>query len=643
MNLISVDGISKRIGDRTLFHDFSFGLDQGDRVGLIGVNGSGKSTLLRLLTGSELPDSGQVTVRRGVRRALLKQTPEADPEQTVLEHVFSGDNPLTKLLGRYELACAREAAGQGDRALLDSLSEQLDESGAWEYEHSIKAMLHRLGIENLESKMGTMSGGMLKKTSLAQVLIDQPDVLFLDEPTNHLDIETVAWLEEELTRSRSTVVLVTHDRYFLENVVNRIFEIEDGEVRRYPGNYSVYLERKAEEDEQKRRISQKAKSILRGELEWLSRQPQARGTKSKSRIERVGEIQKRVLTFDKENFEFSATGRSLGKKVLSVQNADAMRGDRLIFSDFTHHFKRGERIGVVGPNGAGKTTLLDLLAGNLEPSAGKVSPGVNTQVAIFTQTDRELPKDRRVLQFVKESIGHTATFGKENVRVETSQLLEMFRLNPALQVGQLSGGERRRLQMVALLAQQPNFLILDEPSNDLDTATLSLLEEFLLDFPGCLVVASHDRWFMDRLTDLLFIVSGDGEIRKFPGNFSEYLEYRRMQAAEAKSAASTSAGRGSSNTASVRGDTPSGAGAEAGGGRTYKKLGYKEVRTLKELGTELPRLEKRRAELQSLLSGGESDYKQLEAWSTELTSLESDLARKEEIWLELSERHEAAQ
>ena len=641
MNILSAENLGKRAGDRTLFHNLSFGLENGEKVGLIGVNGSGKTTLLRVLAGQEQPDTGQVVVGRGIRRAYLPQAPEAVTGLTVLQHVFSGEGPRVAVLRRYEEACALQAEGRDNQAELDSLSAELDARDAWGFEHSIRAMLHRFGITDLLRPMDQLSGGMVKKTSLSQVLIDEAEILFLDEPTNHLDIETVAWLEEQMRASSSAMVVITHDRYFLENVVDRIYEIEDGEVRKYPGNYSAYLERKADEEEDRARETQKAKSLLRKELEWLGRQPKARGTKSKSRVDRVAEVEKRIHVMQTSSFEFSSQGRPLGKKVLSVVGLTAAYGERVLFSDFTHHFRRGERIGVVGPNGAGKTTLLELFVGLQEPAAGKVTPGVNTQMALFSQTDAELPADRRILQYVRESVGHTAAFGADNVRIDTGLLLEMFRLNPAQQIGRLSGGERRRLQLVALLAGQPNFLVLDEPSNDLDTSTLSILEEFLLSFPGCLVTASHDRWFMDRVTDLLFVIDGGGQISKFPGTFSEYIEYR---AAEAKAAAAATGsgqrtgGKGKA-VAAVIAEADSKGGQATSRDRT-KKLSFNETREYAGLEGEISRLEARRSELAGMLQSGESDFRKLEEWGTELTRSEELLKERTERWLELSERSE---
>ena len=638
MNILSAENLGKRVADKDLFSRLPFGLENGEKVGLIGINGSGKTTLLRILAGVDQPDTGQVVVGRGIRRAYLPQQPQADPTHTVLEHLFSGDGPRVAVLRSYEEASARQAEGADNQALLDTLSEELDAHDAWGFEHSIRAMLHRFGITDLQKCMGELSGGMVKKTTLSQVLIDEADILFLDEPTNHLDIETVAWLEEEMRASSAAMVVVTHDRYFLENVVHKIYELESGEIRKYPGNYSAYLTRKAEEEEERARETQKAKGLLRKELEWLSRQPKARGTKSKSRIDRVAEVQKRIHVMKTSSFEFSAQGRPLGKKILSVVGVTAAYGERVLFSDFTHHFRRGERIGVVGSNGVGKTTLLELLVGQQEPTEGKITPGVNTQMALFSQTDSELPADRRILQYVRESVGHTAAVGTENVRIETGLLLEMFRLNPAQLIGRLSGGERRRLQLVTLLAGQPNFLVLDEPSNDLDTSTLSILEDFLLSFPGCLVTASHDRWFMDRIIDLLFVIDGRGQIRKFPGSFSEYLEFKgiedRAEADEAKrGAVPGKPGETGDPTKTAAGN---GDGAVGRG----KKLTFKEAREYAGLEGEISQLEARRAELAGLLHSGESDYRKLQDWGSELSSTEELLRSKTERWLMLSDRVE---
>ncbi|MEQ9364080.1 MAG: ABC-F family ATP-binding cassette domain-containing protein, partial [Leptospirales bacterium] len=634
MNLVSVDSISKTQGDKSLFENISFGIDAGDRIGLVGVNGSGKSTLMNLVAGLDTVDGGRISNRKNLRIGLLRQLPPAEMDHSIREHIFASDSPLIRLIHDYEQACDElEASAAGDaneqqraQDRLDRLSVRMQDEDAYTYEAEIQSILRELGIVDLNRKMRELSGGMLKKVALAQTLIDDADLLLLDEPTNHLDIDSILWLESYLAGTKKAVFMVTHDRYFLENITDRIFELDPPDIFQYRGNYGTYLEKRAEREEQARQSEAKARNFLRKEVEWLRRMPKARGTKQKARIDRIHEVQNRKQLQQDPAFSFSVSGRRLGNKILEVRDiaksfprpddagkspsgtAAAPDDGRLkLFQDFTYFFKPGERIGIVGPNGAGKSSFLNVLTGALAPDSGEVIVGANTEFGYFDQNTMDMPGDRRVLEFIRKEAGEILKLGdkKNVVEMPATKVLEYFRFDGRLQhavIGKLSGGERRRLYMVYVLMKNPNFLILDEPTNDLDVQTLSLLEDFLQDYTGCLLVVSHDRYFMDRVVDQLFLFGAAatgapaaGGIEVFPGSYADYLEYREAQ----KAAPSPGAGEGDAKSANAQAGAP-----DATKSKKKKRLSFKEKREYSELEKEIEGLENEKAALEEQLAAG---------------------------------------
>ncbi len=634
-NILSADRISKSHGDRNLFTELTFGIDAGDKIGLIGPNGAGKSTLFRGLAGREPLDDGRLALRRGTRIAYLEQLPEYNPDDDLRTHIYKSESELVRLIHAYESAAERASRHQQDApalAELDRLTNAMHEHDAWTYEAEIKSILSELGLDDLSVTMSSLSGGMLKKVALAHTLIEDADLLFLDEPTNHLDVESIVWLEKYLRETKKAVFLITHDRYFLERITNRIFELEPPELHRYEGNYETYLTKKAERDEQFERSEAKARNFLRTELEWLRRQPKARGTKQKARIDRIDVVQNRKQRSQAEAAEFRVAGRRQGKKILEVENIgksfpDADGNTRTLFENFSHVFGPGERIGVVGPNGSGKSTFLKILTGKLKPDAGNIDTGTNTHFGYFDQQSDlfAAPADgeRRLIEFVKREAGEFISTA-DGDRIDAARLLERFGFDGRLQHGflkNLSGGERRRLHLVFVLLGNPNFLILDEPTNDLDIQTLSRLEDFLGGFAGCVLVVSHDRYFMDRIADRLFAFTKDGLVQ-YTGSYSDYLAEQESTSREQNSVPVTE---------QEKPQTP----AKAPGKK--RRLSNKERREYDSLQAEIEKLEAERSELETLLGSGESDHTKLAAWGDRHTELGALIEEKYARWSELEE------
>src|SRR5215510_13269575 len=550
MNILSLENVSKTYGVKPLFESISFGLDESDKVGVIGANGSGKSTLLRIIAGEESPDAGRVVVANEKIVAYLSQNPSHDPDQTVIEAVFTGGNEALRqkleLVREYEEVCEKlTEQGGSDEKLMNrvaDLTRRLETSGAWRLETEAKNILARLGVSDLRARMGAMSGGMRKRVALAHSLIIEPDLLMLDEPTNHLDAETVEWLERYLAEFKGALLLVTHDRYFLDRITNRMLEIDRGRAQTFAGNYGHYLERKEEQDERQAVEAQRLKQMARRELEWLRRGPKARTTKAKARIDRANELiqQSRQAASEiagKRSLDIAFESSRLGGKILGLRGVGKSYDGRAIISDFTYQFKRGDRIGVIGPNGAGKTTLLEIIARRIEPDAGEVEAGKTLVIGYYDQENREFDESQRLIDYIKDVAERIRTV--DGAWITASQMLDRFLFPPAMQyqpIATLSGGERRRLYLLRILMGAPNLLLLDEITNDLDIATLSALEDYLETFPGCLVVVSHDRYFLDRTVDYIFRFEGAGKIREYPGDYSAFIEIRDRENAEKASA-----------------------------------------------------------------------------------------------------------
>ena len=634
MSLISLVGAAKDFGIRTLFADLTLHIGDRDRLGLIGPNGAGKSTLLKVLAGVEPLGSGERRCSPRLRIELVGQESAVQPGLTVLEQVLAGCGEKRELLLRFNALSEAVAANPNDGTLLSALgqlSERMDESEAWGLEQQCQEVLQRLGISDLQRPVEALSGGYRKRVSLAAALVACPDVLLLDEPTNHLDAAAVEWLQSWLDRYPGAVVLVTHDRYVLDRVTNRMVEVERGEARSYAGNYSTYLQRKAEQDAADAAAAASFKSVLRRELAWLRQGPKARSTKQKARLQRIEAMREAPTRQARKQLEMTSVSRRIGKIAIEAEQirvtADGTPDGTVLLEDFTYSFSPEDRVGIIGPNGSGKSTLLDLIAGRRQPSSGQLRLGDTVHLGYLDQHTEALSSgkglERKVIDFVEEAASRIDLGGEQ---LSASQLLERFLFPPAQQhspLSKLSGGERRRLTLCRLLIQAPNVLLLDEPTNDLDVQTLSVLEDLLDDFRGCVVVVSHDRYFLDRTVDRLFCFE-QGRLERFDGNYSAFLDRQREQERLA-----------SQEERSTPSRRPEAQGAAAKADQGPRRRSFKESRELEALDRELPELEQRKAALESALSTAGSD--DLTRLSEELAAVHQQLEQTEERWLELSE------
>ncbi|QSE97312.1 ABC-F family ATP-binding cassette domain-containing protein [Fulvivirga lutea] len=619
MNYLSVDSISKSFGERVLFENVTFGIGQGQKVALVGVNGSGKTTLLKILAGVDVPDKGEVVVNNEVSIAYLEQQPEFETDH-VIEAVLSGNKELAKLIEEYEYHLSKAESDPKSMERLTELMSKMDEADAWTFESQIKEILGKLGIEDLSQNISSMSGGQKKRVGLAKALMEKPDLVILDEPTNHLDLEAIEWLEKYLASSQMAIVMVTHDRYFLENVTNEIIELDNQQVYSYSGNYSYFLDKKAERETIAQSEKEKARNLYKTELEWIRRQPKARGTKAKYRIDAFEDTKKKAhVNLSKSEVNLDIEQRRQGGKVLELEHLNKSFGDKKLINDFSYTFKKGDRIGIIGHNGSGKSTFLKIITGKLAADSGKVDKGQSTVFGYYEQAEPNFKSGMKVIEVVQE-VAEFISIGKEEV--SASRLLTQFNFAPKAQydyVDNLSGGEKRRLQLLKVLMGRPNFLILDEPTNDLDLITLRTLEEFLHQFQGCLVIVSHDRYFMDRLVQHLFVFEEGKAIKDFPGNYSVYRESKAVERKENK----PDVIENKDKTEKVKDAT--------------RKLTYNEKREFEQLESEIEKLNEKIAEMEQLLISGETDHAKLISWGEELDKAKSDLDAKELRWLELSE------
>jgi ATP-binding cassette subfamily F protein uup len=626
MVFLQAEGLSKSFGTRVLFTDITFTIAEGQKIALVARNGEGKSTLLKILIGQEIADTGKVTLNKNTRTVYLPQEPSLISGKTILENVFTGGGSMAVAVAEYEKAMEEHAHAdnpQTTRALQDATSK-MDALEAWDYELKIRQILSRLGITNLEQKVDTLSGGQKKRVALARVLIEEPELLILDEPTNHLDVDMIEWLEEYLSRSRMALLLVTHDRYFLDSVSNEILEMEGGKLFRYTGNYASYLEKKAEREQSETATRESARNLLRKELEWMRKQPRARGTKAKYRVNAFYDLQDKAAgPAAQAGIEVNVGMQRLGKKIISFEHVKKSFPGKEILSDFTYSFQKGERVGIVGPNGIGKTTFLDILTGRQAPDDGKIETGETVAFGYFTQQSINLPEDKRVIEVISD-IADVITTGNGS-QLSASQLLQQFGFDPPRQytpVSSLSGGEKRRLQLLTILIKNPNFLVLDEPTNDLDIVTLTTLEDFLLGFGGCLIVVSHDRFFLDKLCQHLFVFAGNGHIKDYNGSYSEYREMIKDEEKNAKFTQAPSL------------TTPAPSASPASGKR---KPSYNEKKEYETLEKEIEKLETRRAEIEGLMAAGQGSHTDFQSWAAEMELIKKTLAKKEDRWLELGE------
>ncbi len=632
MNYLSAEKLSKIYGDKTLFENISLGLDQGQKVALIGVNGCGKSSLLKILAGIDGADSGQLSYRKGIRIGYLPQEPELDPLKTVAEVVFSRDQPAIQLIKSYETLVNQTDEASQER--LAKVMAEIDALGAWDYEVKVNQILSKLHVNFLDRPISQLSGGQRKRVAMAQVLIEEPELLIFDEPTNHLDLDSIEWLEKFLSTSKQSLMLVTHDRYFLDSITNGIIELEGGRLYTYKGNYEYFLEKKAEREQQQDTDVEKANNLLRTELEWLRRSPKARGTKSKSRIDSVYALQDRANNYRQEQeLKLKVKGRRMGGKVMNVTKLYKSFGEIKILEDFSYKFQKKERIGIVGPNGVGKSTFLQLLTGEIAPDRGQIDKGTTIHFGHYEQKGLAFSPDQKIIEILQE-VAEGIDMGKGNF-LTAPQLLAHFHFPYSLHhapVSILSGGEKRRLYLLQVIMQNPNFLILDEPTNDLDLLTLRKLEDFLMDFPGCLLVVTHDRYFMDRMVDHIFVFEGEGKVKDFPGSYSQYQSWKKTASREPQAEAKQRSPKEISANRPQIADLP-----KAKSPKEKTKLSYKEQREFDRLGKEIETLESQKETLTNNLNSGETDYEQLTNWTRELEQLNKSLEEKEDRWLELSE------
>lgn len=620
--LLQIDSLTKSFGDLLLYHDISFGIAEGDKIGLIAPNGSGKTTLLNIIAGKESYDSGRVVFRNDIRFAYLDQSPSYDPNLTVLEACFSDDNETVRLIARYE-----EMMAGGSQDGLDELLLQMDLHKAWDYEQRIKQVLSQLRITNLHQKMGELSGGQVKRVALANVLISEPELLILDEPTNHLDLEMTEWLEEYLNRSRMSLLMITHDRYFLDRICTLILEIDQTQLFSYKGNFSYYLEKREERLSAQQSESDRARNLLRKELDWMRRQPQARGTKSKSRIDAFYKLEEKAQQRStSEGIRLAAKGSYIGKKIFEAKHVSKRFDNVVITHNFNYIFSRYEKMGIVGNNGTGKSTFVKMLLDEVKPDSGNFEIGETVRFGYYSQEGLQFNEQMKVLDVV-QAIAEVIDLGNGQ-QLTASQFLQHFLFPPEKQhnyVYKLSGGERRRLYLCTVLITNPNFLVLDEPTNDLDILTLNILEEYLQAFSGCLIVISHDRFFMDKVTDHLLVFHGNGVIQDFPGNYTQFREWKQNK--EQEEAQKEKATRAESAPQPQRTKT-----------EDKNKLTYKEKKEFEGLETEIEQLESEKNEITNLLSSGNLNNEELLEKSTRISHLMELIDEKTMRWLELSEK-----
>lgn len=613
MSILSTEQVSHSYNDKWLFTDLHFALQKGDRVALVGINGTGKSTLLKILAETVIPNKGRVVKEKGLRVGYLPQDPDFSDLKTINDFIYSAENEQQQLIKEYEEMIDNQDVNSKK---FQDLTDKLTALNAWEYENNIKTILNRFQIKNFNQKIESLSGGQKKRLALAKLLIDEPDIYILDEPTNHLDIETIEWLEKLLTTGSKTVLLVSHDRYFLDNICTEIRELDKGSVYLYKGNYAYFLEKKAEREANDILAADKARNLWRKELDWMRRQPQARGTKAKARIESFYDLEERSKgPRQKDQVELSVKVSRQGNKILELEEVGFAVADKTIINSFTYTFKKGDRIGLAGKNGSGKTTFLNLITGALSPTQGKIDVGETTKYGYYKQEGLQARSDERVLDVVKNIADFIEM--KNGEVITASQLLTKFLFPPEKQFGlvnKLSGGERKRLQLMRVLMANPNFLILDEPSNDLDIDTLNVLEDFLEQYPGILILVSHDRYLLDKLTDQLFIFTGDGEVVIYNGNYADFkLEQEELNKKVEKK---------------VEKPKPV--------IEKKQKLSYKEQREFESLETEIAELEEQITELTTTLSNT-TDHVELQKIAEEIEKHKKSLDAKSERWLTLAE------
>lgn len=618
---LQIENLTKSFGDRLLFGDVTFGVFEGDKIGLIAKNGSGKTTLLRIIAGEEDYDSGAVVFRNDLKVAFLHQMPEFDLNLMVIDVCLSGNDAITETIKEYE-----DSLATGDAVLMANAISRMDAVGGWDYEDRMKQVLTQLNITDFNQPVRELSGGQRKRLALAKAIISNPEFLILDEPTNHLDVEMIEWLEDYLKRSRMTLLMVTHDRYFLDCVCTKIIELDDKQIYSYDGNYDYYLSKREERINAQNAELAKVKNLLRTELEWMRCQPQARGTKAKYRIDAFYDLSERAK-FKRDDSSVSLTVNSsyIGNKIFEARNVSKKFGDRVILDNFSYVFARYEKLGIIGDNGVGKSTFIKLLQGIEQVDSGSFDIGETVKFGYYSQEGIQFDENEKVIDAVRK-IAEVVCFD-EKTRYTASQFLQLFLFSPSAQqdyIGKLSGGEKRRLYLATVLMHKPNFLILDEPTNDLDIVTLEILEDYLQKFKGCVIIVSHDRFFMDRTVDHLFVFEGNGRIKDFPGNYSEYREWKSLQKEE---------------DVAVKEKKSIQRKSQDDNRQKSKRLTFNERKEFESLSVEIESLESEKKTLEAELSSGQiSDYEQVTEKSKRISEIIGLLDEKEMRWLELSEK-----
>jgi len=620
MNLLTVENISKSYGELVLFSGISFGINKDQKIALIAKNGSGKTSILNIMAGRDAPDSGQVTTRKDIKVSFLEQEPPLDPALSVEQTIFSTDSEILRIIAAYE----RAVEDPGDEKAYQKAFEAMERHNAWDFETQYKQILFKLQLTDLNAKVATLSGGQRKRLALANVLLGKPDLLIMDEPTNHLDLEMIEWLEAYFSKENISLFMVTHDRYFLDRICNEIIELDNNQLYAYKGNYSYYLQEKDARMERESVEQHKSKLLYKKELDWMRRQPKARTTKSKSRIDDFQEIKQRALERKKEHqVELELNMERLGSKILEMHKVSKAYGEKVILNKFDYTFSKGERVGIIGKNGTGKSTFLNLLTQGEEVDGGKIVVGETVRFGYYTQKGIKIKEGQKVIDVIREFGDYIPL--KKGKQISAQQLLERFLFEGKKQydfVEKLSGGERKRLYLCTVLIQNPNFLILDEPTNDLDIVTLNVLESFLLDFPGCLIVVSHDRYFMDKIVDHLFVFQGDGEIEDFPGNYSDYRLYSGSKLAEERDNRAQAPERAEKAHWKEKAKGPS--------------LSHAQQKEFKQLERDIEKLEGEKLALQNRFADPGLQGEDIDRLSMQLKELSDLLEGKTERWFELS-------
>jgi ABC transport system ATP-binding/permease protein len=623
MNLLSAENISKSYSEKQLLNNISLGINEGDKIGLIGVNGTGKSTFLKILAGQEETDEGRVLVGNSVKIEYLSQNPSFDTEATVLQQVFKADSPVMKLIREYEEALQNPEASEK----IIKLTHSMDAMNAWTIESEAKTILTKLGIADFSAKVETLSGGQRKRIALAAALINPSDLLILDEPTNHLDNDTIDWLEQYLNKRRGSVIMITHDRYFLDRIVNEIIELDKGGLYLYKGNYSTFLEKKAEREELEAASDKKRQSLFKKELAWIRKGAKARTTKQKARIDRFETLSEQLVDTSEEKFEISVGSSRLGKKIVELEHINKAFGVKKVLEDFSYIVLRDDRVGVVGPNGSGKSTLMNIIAGIVKQDSGTVDIGETVKIGYYSQETSHMDGSMRAIEYIKEAAEYIEN--AEGYKITASQMMERFLFSGTMQwtpIAKLSGGERRRLFLLRVLMEAPNVLLLDEPTNDLDIETLTILEDYLEDFPGAVISVSHDRYFLDRMAEKIFLFEGEGKVKKYTGNYSEFKEIKAAEEEVNNKLVDKNKDNVNKNSDTVdkKKEKP-------------VKFSFKEQKEYTEIDMVVADLESKIEETEEKISNASSDYTLLQELITEKEDLEQQLEEKMERWVYLNE------